>query len=674
MSTHGKKGIELFELGNPYYLKGSPVIITRGALLMDRFSEELRVNLKLKNITDIKIVSCEVRLTLFDARGLPYEHELFYKFDGMNIPRGKEFGSKRMISLPDNLVRSFDISVTEVTFGDYTRWENSELFVPVDPMETLTAAYDSEEMAKQYAVRYGNDCQYLPGTTADLWYCTCGAVNHVSEDLCYSCGRKQSALKNVNVRALRRDTDARVRSEKVAEEAAQRKREKAARRGNLILKICLIVMPVLLVAALVLATVPPFIERKEAYSLAEVLLAERKFDEAEAAFLELGSYSDAPARAALDVPYQKALYLSAAAENGDASALPLAGIGTDDLGNRDLSMTLYAEAEKLFLSLDGYGDSAERLEMIHRAYDDYEEQQRLSAYNAAVELKQSGAWMKAREAFLSMNGYRDSAEQARECLYMRASALLDFCEKYNVRHIYLKPGTSGNENSVVSLPGYVLADLGSDTVGVLKSVLYQDGVDIIYEDEPGMSEQTSGIALSPICTAVAAELESLGDYKDCPELKTRAETAGDFTSEFYALLRGGDLDKALTWIRTYDDNVPERDQVAGWVEMYAPFRKYWKLEGGDTNVIPYSAGLGDGQHLKEFSSKVCIEGGQAILHIEQPDGEYAVLLTCDAGTTDFSLCPDGENYFYGRINHLGHFVYMRYLSNGKMVTSCEYFG
>ena len=674
MSGHGKKGIELFALDAPYYLEGSPVIITRGALLMDRFSEELTVSLRLKNITDTKLVSCEVRLTLFDARGLPYEHELFYKFDGMSIPRGKEFGSKRVISLPDNLVRSFEISVSEVTFGDYTRWENDEMYVPVDPMESLKAAFNSEEMAKQYAVRYGSDCEYLPSSTADIWYCTCGAVNHISEERCYSCGRKRAALEEVNVKSLRRDSEARVRSEKVAEEAEKREKAKKARRGNLVLKICLIILPVLLVGALILATVPPFLERREAYAAAEAMLAEGRYDEAGEAFTALGKYSDAASRAALDVPYEKAVHVLECAEKKDASALPLVGLTAADIGDQDLGMVLYGKAAEIFSSLNGYKESNAGIEAVNDAVEAYNEQQRLNAYQDACRLLDSGAYLRAREAFLGMNGYKDSAELAVESLYRRAGSVLDFCEKYNVRHICLNISDSAEKKTAVSLPGYVLANLGSDVVNILKSVFYEDGVDFFYEDDPGTSEGSAGISFLPVCAAAAKEFEALGDYKDSADRKLRAETAGDFTSEFYAFLRSGDLDGAQNWLRTYDDEVPERSQVPGWVETYAPFRRYWKLFGGDTTVIPYSAGLTDGQRLNEFSSKVSIEGGKAILHLEQPDGEYVVKLECEAGSTDFALCPDGANYYYGRINQSNHFIYMRYLENGKMLTSCEYYG
>ncbi|MDO5444285.1 MAG: hypothetical protein Q4F31_01525 [Eubacteriales bacterium] len=674
MSGHGKKGIELFALESPYYLEGSPVLITRGALMMDRFSETLTVSLKLKNITDTKLVSCEVRLTLFDARGLPYEHELFYKYDGMSIPRGKEFGSRRVISLPDNLVRSFEISVTEVTFGDYTRWENDELYVPVDPMESLKAAFNSEEMAKQYAVRYGGDCEYLPRTTADIWYCTCGAVNHVSEERCYSCGRKRAALEDVNVRSLRRDSEARAKSEKVAAEAEKREKAKKARRGNLVLRICLIILPILLVGVLILATVPPFLERREAYAAAEAMLAEGRYDEAGEAFTALGNYSDAADRAALDVPYEKAMYIMQCAENYDASALPLVGLKAGDIGDQDLSMVLYAKAAEIFSSLNGYKESSDGIEAVNDAVEAYNEQQRLNAYNSACELLDSGAYLQAREAFLGMNGYKDSADLAVESLYRRAVSVLDFCEKYNVRHICMDISETSSEKTTVSLPGYVLADLGSDVVNILKSAFYEDGVDFFYEDDPGTSEGSAGIGFLPVCEAVAKEFEALGDYKDSKDLKNRAETAGDFTSEFYALLRSGDLDGAKNWLMTYDDEVPERDKVAGWVEAYAPYRRYWKLYGGDNTVIPYSIGLTDGQRLNEFSSKVCIEGGKAILHLEQPDGEYVATLECEAGNTDFSVCPDGSNYYYGRINQSNHFIYMRYLENGKMLTSCEYYG
>ena len=668
------KGIELYRLESPCYLEGSPVIVSRGSLLIDRFSEEAKILLTLKSISDLRIVGCEVRITLYDAKGLPYEDPLFYKYDGLSVARGKEFGGKNIISLPDNLVRSFEIMVSEVTFGDFTRWENRTAFQPIDPMESLKVAFDSEEMARQYALRYGNDCEYLPNETADIWYCTCGAVNHISESRCYNCRRNRTALRDVNVRALKKDSEARAKSEKVAEEAEQRRKEKINRRSNVILKVCLIVLPILLVIGLILATVPPFMERRENYANAERLLQDGKFDEAAVAFKLLGTYSDSELRASKDVPYEKALYVLQCAENSDPAAFSLLGITAENAGSDVISMVLYQKALDMFTVLDGYKESGEKISEINTAIEDYHEQERLNAYNNACSLLEQKAYLAAHEAFRSMSGYKDADELAQESLYRRASGIVNFCKGNNIRHIFLNISGKSSQNTVISLPGSVLAELGSDVINELKSIFSSDGVDIFFEDEPGTSEGSEGVELLPICQAAAAELKTLGEYKDSEELEKQAETAGDYTAEFYALLKNGDLDQAAAWLSKYDDEIPERSLVPGWVEMYAPFRRYWKLDGGDSTVIPYSVGLTDGQRLNEFSSKVCINDGTATLVIEQPDGDYTVQLTCEVGTTDFGFCPDEQNYYYGRINQVDHFIYMRYLSNGKMLTSCEYFG
>ena len=674
MANAGSKGIVLFELNVPYYLEGAPVIITGGALVVDRFSAKKTVRLRLKNITDTKLVSCEVRIRLFDAKGTPYGHYLYYKYDGLNLPRGKEFGMKDSIALPDNNVSSFDVGVSETTFGDFSRWESEQLFSHIDPMESLKVKFNSEEMAKQYAVRYGSDCTYYPTMTSDLWYCTCGAVNHISEAHCYNCGRKVEGLVNVNFKSLKKDKESRLRSEKIAEKAEKEEQKKKRKRRNLILRICLIVFPILLVAALILATVPPFLEHRAAYSSAEALLAEGRYDEAAEAFTGLGNYGDAANRAAMDVPYEKAVYLMDCAQNRDPSALRLLGVTEESLGGEDLSMFLYGKAAEIFVQLGDYKESASRIAAIDAAAEGYREEQRMGAYTAAAALLDDGCFLKARDAFAAMNGYRDSNDYVPECMYRRAASLAEFCKTHNVRHIAMKVSDNAAEKTVISIPGYVLTDLGSDEINALRDIFRNDGVDVVYEDEPGISEGSTGLEFLPICDAAARELEQLSGYKDSDDLKAEVLSAGDFTAEFYALLRNGDLDEAREWLRQYDDDVPEREYVSGWTEIYAPFRRYWKLYSGDNTVIPFSAGLTDGQQLREFSSKVCIEGSEAILCLEHPDGEYVVKLACETGSTDFSLCPDGSNYYYGRINNADHFVFMRYIENGTMITSCEYRG
>lgn len=668
----GKK-IELFALASPFYLEGSPVLIETGALLMDRFSEEETIRLSLKNIADSRLVSCEVRLRLFDEKNMPYADDLFFQFNGLNIERGQIFGNRKAIPLPDNHIRSFSATVTKVTFGDYTRWENEAEFTPIEAMESLSSALQSEELAKQYAVRYGKDCTYQPSAAADLWYCTCGAVNHESETKCYKCRRNRAAFDNINLRSLKRDSEARLKSEKLFEEAEQKKKEKKRKTGNLILRISLIVLPILLVAALILATVPPYMERKNSYSAAEKLLEEGKFSDASAAFSALGDYSDSKIRAEKDVPYAKAEYVLKCARTADPAALSLLGLSSADVDSRGLDMLLYEKAKDLFTELNGYKESEERLKEISAAFNDYDEAQRLLAYNSASSLLEQRSYLKARDAFLSMGGYKDAAQLAEECLYQRASGLLEFCETNNVRKIYLSVSRDPAVPSAVSMPGSALANLGSDTVGVLRSCFSGDGVEVFYEDQPGSTEQSAGYSFRPICEATAEEFEFLDTFKESKEGKERALAAGDFTAEFYALLRDGDLNEAAVWLNTYDDSVPEREYVSQWAELYAPWRRYWKLYGGDSTLIPFSGGIGEEERLGEFSSKVCIEGSRAVLCLEQPDGKYVVKLECEAGKTDFSYV-ENSNYFYARINNANHFVYMWYLENGNMLSSCEYYG
>ena len=673
MAGTSGKGIDLYSLDSPYYYRGSPVIVSSGTLFMDRFSEEETIRLTIQNITDTGLVSCEVRITLYDGKHTPYGDDLYYRYDGLKVERGKTFGGSRRIPLPDNGVRSFDVSVTEVILGDYTHWENTEPFEPISPQETLRDAFQSEEMAKQYAVRYGNDCTYMPAGTKDLWYCACGAVNHASETRCYKCRRNRTAFAEVNEKSLKRDSEARVKSEKILEEAEQREKEKKNKTGRLILRISIIVLPVLLIAAIILSTVPPFLERRENYAAAEQLLAEGSFAEAQEAFLALGDYSDARQRAEQDVPYERAEYILNCAAAADPAALQLLGLTTNDVGDNDLSMFLYGKARDLFLNMDGYRDSQARLAEIDAAFTAYEENQRRQAYDAACALLENACYLQARNAFLTMNGYLDSGTLAEECLYRRSAALLNYCETNNVRGIRLSLSDTPDISSAISMRGSALAELGSERVAELKACLGGDAVSVFYEEEPGSTEESSGRTYLPICDAVAESFRGRNGYRDSEECAARAETAGDFTAEFYRLLRNGDLSEAAIWLNTYDDDVPERDYVSGWVQTYETWRRYWKLYGGDSTLIPITAGLTEGQTIREFSSKVRIENWKAILCLEQVDGEYVVELECDAGNTDFSKIIEG-NYYYARINNANRLVYMWYIENGTMLSSCEYAG
>jgi hypothetical protein len=77
---------------------------------------------------------------------------------------------------------------------------------------------DIPEMVKQYKIAVGSNFSYYPLAEKDLWYCSCGALNHEGED-CHVCRRTLFELQTIDLDQLAKDKDTRLAQEAAAAEA-----------------------------------------------------------------------------------------------------------------------------------------------------------------------------------------------------------------------------------------------------------------------------------------------------------------------------------------------------------------------------------------------------------------------------------------------------------------------
>ena len=664
-SNKNNTKIELFTLPSALYAEGSPVLLYGGSLVMDRFTERLSVTLQLRNVDERSVIAATVYIQPYGIWGEPYPQEVIYRYNSLKAVHDQTFGSKRLIPMPDNGVRSFTAFISEVTFGDYSSWKNEKPFEPIGRARELEDALGDEDSAHLFTARYGNDCAYLPLIEKDLWFCTCGAINKADSDRCYNCRRNKDAFQMVNYGALKSDAKKVTAKEKQLDEEEHREKKE---KGRIFLKVAMTVLPILLAAVLIIATIPPYIARREAYANAQEYLSSGKYDEAQVTFAALGNYLDSQIMAEKGVQYAKALAILKGAEKADSTTLALAGISRNDISpDENISLLLYGKARELFAPLGDYEDAATKVKEIDDAFTAYEEQQILDRYNKAVTLLDEKAYLAARDAFLALGDYKDSADMAIECLYRRASEMLAFCEENKTRGIYVFSSSDPSVESLVSMPGSVLTTLGSERVFQLKQCFTRDGVQFNYEDAP-----SSDVNYVPVCEATALEFEALGDYKDSKELASRARDAGNYSAEFYQLLADGKLEKAHEWLASYSDEVPDAEKYADWIVTYYKFCKRWTLSGGDVTLIPFSAGIESPDVLLlEFAPHISIVDDTVTLTIGDDDGTYSVSLTAKAGETEFVYRTDDETYYTAFINDYDFLIYnlVRY---GESVTLCEY--
>ena len=420
-----------------------------------------------------------------------------------------------------------------------------------------------------------------------------------------------SSLDDLNVFV---SSDPRVEEErKRLEDAKQEKRQRNKKTLPLLI-------PALIVALLLLSTLPSYAAKSAAYKDAQNLLYAGKFDEAKEAFEALGNYSDSADQAQYNVEYYRALSI---AEEGDALI--------DNQG--EMAVERYEEAIAMLKSLNGYGESENQIELIEAKISAYDESVREGEYEKALQLQSEGKYKSAKEAFELLGNYRDSADQAKECIYLRAMKLVEYIRENEVRNVYANP-TYDKEDFTIEVTKYPVLEM------------------------------------RPICDVAAEELLSLGDYKDSAEIAAECQDKGDFKKEFLEYCANGQINEAIAWLSEYDDVFEQRDSYSAMIERYYKYVGEWELFKGDPSVLPLSAGVN--KKCSDFEVVLTIADNNCFLTLVGKDVEFEIRLSLADTGNSFMACPDGSNYYYAIINDNKHLTYTRYDSSGKTVSSCEY--
>ncbi len=384
---------KLFALSENLYSVGAPVVIAAGALQKDNQTGKVFAQLKIRNIQDKAIKAATVKITPFDTVGKPLGGTVDYQYLDLSAKRDTDFGQKTPVMLKEAATRSFAVSVSEVIFSDNSIWTASnEAWEPLSAPVTPDKEFINGELAKQYRVKYGTDCTCVFKKEKDLWRCACGAVNHDSEMNCHTCQRAAAALAALNVEELKADRDKRLAAEqkKAAEEKAAA--EAQAKKTK---KIAMIATPIVVVAIVAAVLISNFVKarqeeaaRLDAYNTAVALAEAGQYDEAIAAFTELGNYKDS-AEQISGTTYNQAVAL--------------------------LESENYDEAISLFTELGNYKDSVNQVEYATNLKT---EAALLNDYETAIDLLNTEPGTKeyyeavaeSRQLLVSLNGYRDSDE------------------------------------------------------------------------------------------------------------------------------------------------------------------------------------------------------------------------------------------------------------------------
>ena len=212
--------LKLFSLEENLYIPGSPVLIAAGALLKDTQTGRILGQLKLQNISDQPIKAATVALVPLDTVGNPLGEPVSYQYLDLKVTRDAYWGSQDPIRFSDPSTRAYTASVKEVIFSDNSIWTApNSAWKALPAKTTLETQLDDFELATQYKMHFGLDCQYAYQTAEDLWYCPCGAVNHQGESVCHACQKDSNELAGVDWELLREEAAERVAKKRAEEEA-----------------------------------------------------------------------------------------------------------------------------------------------------------------------------------------------------------------------------------------------------------------------------------------------------------------------------------------------------------------------------------------------------------------------------------------------------------------------
>lgn len=193
----------LFFLPENLYADNSPIIISAGALTKDTKTDEVFIQLKIKNICDKRIKAATVYITPMDTIGIVNGSDIEYKYLDLDCARDQEFGQKTPIYLEDKAVRSFSLSNITIYFSDNSTWESQEVVLEGLPQQKkIYEVIRRPEQVEAYKRTFGKNAEFCITPFMDLWLCTCGRANKKSENKCHYCGIAREDIENIDLVTL----------------------------------------------------------------------------------------------------------------------------------------------------------------------------------------------------------------------------------------------------------------------------------------------------------------------------------------------------------------------------------------------------------------------------------------------------------------------------------------
>ena len=564
MSVRYKK---LFSLEHRLYASHAPVLIESGALLLEPESDTLLCQLCFRCIQDRPVKAIRAVVQMLDAQGMPMGKLVEHRFQDLDLKREEVCGRDIAIVLPSSEAAAFSAKVLQVSFADGEVWAEKAPWESLPEQYSLDDHFISSEEVFRYRRRFGEDCAFFPVETEELWFCACGAVNANTEGRCHRCRRKRSML-------LGKGPELPL-SEDAEEEEYRAQRFLLDKLPPRMRGLAIGAAALVLLGILALVLIP------------RLRGGSTKAEDPEAAPIAAAAVTEDPADAALQAAYEKALALQR-----DAEADP------DDYAR-------YLSAAEAFEALGAYEDSADRAAQCRDQLVLLNEAALQKEYAAAQELLTQRRYSEAREAFLALGDYEDSAELANESLYQKALGLFRYVEDNSVRGITASLSADPQTESLVAIPRERLLKLGQEGLRDLEELFGEDPVVFTAAEEES--------ALLPLPDALGSLLEPLGDYKDSKELAALLPELADQSDAFFDLCEAGELEAARDWLEAWEKPFEDKELWLERVNRCLAVDGTWYFLNGDPALVPSIGGIHDKYYTIVCQVRLSTDG--AVLRI-----------------------------------------------------------
>lgn len=502
---------ELFKTEEQKYIKGSPVIIEAGALLMNASSNQVIAQLKLRNISGRGIISCKANIRSFEPNGIELGEAKEYIYLDLEVPRGGVFGTKTPLYLPDNKARSFDACITEVVFEDKSVWtENLCQWNEIPRQKKFDEICKDDELIRQFDIATDGWGKFIPQHMMGINRCVCGFCYLDDEKICYNCGYDFSEIvKKVSYDQLVSDMKIRLEKEeqeRIRIEAETKAREEAERKAKeeenerisqkkakakRARTIALVVIAAVLLLSCAVYGIRWHLIPFEKYTKAGKYVENGNFDEARDIYDSLGNYKDSSLKSAECGKYMiyiEAKHLFESGEYDKALRLFSQISGFED-SDETVAKICYQKACDSMDKKDYKEASFAFGSNILKGYEDSEKKYIEASYLYAESCMESGMYDDAETYYQIAAGYEDADKKLKEAQYLSASELLSEEDFLSALHKFDAIGDYKDSRGKINDAkyGYVLSHKNcadSQTYDYLKELMnigYGDAAQIFRE-------------------------------------------------------------------------------------------------------------------------------------------------------------------------------------------------